>query len=61
MNKRYEVCDYYIWDNVDKCQVILFQNNILNLDKAENVCKLLNEHEAMKGFFINVAEALKEA
>ena len=58
--KRYSVKDYYIWDNKDKSQVILFNSNILNLSNAKKVCELLNEHEAMKSFFINVAEALKE-
>ena len=58
MTKRYVVNDYYIWDTVDKCQVIVFSKS--SLFHAEKVCELLNEHEAMKGFFISVAEALKE-
>ena len=58
MSKRYVVQDYYIWDTVDKCQVILFDR--VSESHAEKVCELLNEHEAMKGFFISVAEALKE-
>ena len=58
MTKRYSVKDYYIWDNKEKSQVILFDR--LSESNAEKVCELLNEHEAMKGFFISVAEALKE-
>lgn len=60
MTKRYEVKDYYIWDNVDNTQVILFDRTS-GLFHADHVCELLNEHEAMKKFFINVAEAIKES
>ena len=60
MTKRYTVKDYYIWDNQDKCQVILF-DRVSSGTHAENVCQLLNEHEAMSGFFKAVAESLKEA
>lgn len=58
MAKRYEVHDYYIWDNIDKCQVILFDQTS-GLFHADKVCEMLNEHEAMKKFFISVAEAIK--
>ena len=57
--KRYEVNDYYIWDNLDKCQVILF-DRVSSGVHAENVCELLNEHEAMTSFFKSVADAIKE-
>lgn len=59
MTKRYTVNDYYIWDNVDKCQVITFDR--MGELQADKVCEMLNEHEAMKGFFISVVGALKEA
>ena len=58
MTKRYEVKDYYIWDNVTKSQVILFDR--VSQLHAEKVCELLNEHEAMKKFFISVADELKK-
>ena len=56
--KRYEVKDYYIWDNINKCQVILFDHTS-KLFHADKVCEMLNEHEAMKKFFIAVAEEIK--
>ena len=56
--KRYVVEDYYIWDNKERTQVLTFDR--VSSINAESVCELLNEHEAMKGFFINVANALKE-
>lgn len=46
------------WDNIDKCQVILFDQTS-GLFHADKVCEMLNEHEAMKKFFISVAEAIK--
>ena len=57
MAKRYEVKDYYIWDTIDKCQVITFDRS--GSFHADKVCEMLNEHEAMKQFFKAVAEAIK--
>lgn len=59
MTKRYEVKDYYIWDNVDNCQVILFDRSS-KLFHADKVCEMLNEHDSMMKFFKSVAEAIKK-
>ena len=59
MTKRYTVKDYYIWDNIKKSQVILF-DRVSSGVHAENVCELLNEHEAMKSFFKTVLDEIKK-
>ena len=59
MSERYSVKDYYIWDNVDKDQVIVFDQ--VSRSKAEDVCELLNEHEIMKNFLCDIGKAIMEA
>lgn len=59
MNERYSVEDYYIWDNVDNCQVMTFDS--MGMIFADHVCELLNEHEVMKNFLTGVGKAIMEA
>ena len=59
MTERYTVNGYYIFDNVERCQVITFDR--LSEPQAKDVCKLLNEHEVMKNFLVNIGKAIMEA
>ena len=58
MSERYSVKDYYIWDNVEQCQVITFDGS--GRIFADNVCALLNEHEVMKNFLCGFGKAIME-
>lgn len=59
MSERYSVKDYYIWDNVEKTQVMTFDKSSRIF--AKDICKLLNEHEVMKNFLWGVGKAIMEA
>lgn len=59
MTERYTVEGYYIFDNVEKCQVILFDR--MSTLHAKEVCRLLNEHEVMKNFLVGIGKAIMEA
>ena len=59
MSERYYIDDPYVWDSVDKCQMMTFTPAERSF--AERVCELLNEHEDMKNFLCGISKAIMEA